>query len=351
MPIKMYQSALAGTALALSLCLAESAAQASAPPSAEQLAGLSAVGIQLTPSQALAPTVPAETVAEVARSSAAAFSDSTGELLKRLEARVAQAETLPVGEPFLRLSEEEIRQQLLIDPAINSIDAPGGQPQPVPSSSFLTPSAYGADGGDVFAGVAIATDNRRGNFNGSASVGFGVGDAVNSVGLEVSAGVFSGLINSETFADDGVVGFKLHRAFPSANLAIALGWANPIKWGAAKKEEDTFYGVATTRFDLRHNQPNPLPLTVSLGAGTGAFRSTGAIAAKDNSPNVFGSVSLRVQPEISVISSWTGSTLGLATSVAPFKFPLVVTVGLSDVTSNTADGIRLIGSVGYGHSF
>ncbi len=345
MTIKMYQSALAITALAMSLLLAETAAQASLQPGSEQLAGLEVVSTGLSMSQTdLEPTVPAEAIADIDHTSAGEFSDSTGELLKQTEDRVAQDFTPPVSDTFSPLSDEEIRQQLLINPNAVLDD----RPQPVPSSSFLTPSAYGADWGDVFVGASLATDGNRSKFDGSASVGFGVGDAVNSVGLEVSAGI----ISLDGFADDGIVGFKLHRTFPAANnLAIAVGWSNALKWGAANRADDTFYGVATSRFDLRRGQPNPMPLTVSLGAGTGAFRSTGAIAAKNNAPNVFGSVSLRVQPEVSTTASWTGSGLGLATSLAPFEVPLIFTVGLSDVTGNTAEGIRLIGSVGYGYSF
>ena len=94
-----------------------------------------------------------------------------------------------------------------------------------------------------------------------------------------------------------------------------------------------------------------MQLTVSAGVGTGSFRSTGAIAAGTNDPNFFGSVGLRVIPELSFVSSWTGSALNLGVSAAPFDFPLVVTAGASDVTNNTNEGTRFSASIGYGFRF
>ncbi|MEL6471219.1 MAG: hypothetical protein AAFQ74_15935 [Cyanobacteria bacterium J06623_4] len=259
------------------------------------------------------------------------------------QGNVAQEIPIPVDDTFAPLTEEEIRQQLLIDP-----NAVLDRPRPVPGSGFLTPSAYGADWGDAFIGLSGVTAGNRSDLDGSASVGIGFGDAIRNIGAEVSVGI----ISLDGFADDGIVGFKLHKVFPQVNnLAVAAGWSNAIKWGDANDAEDTFYGVVTQRFDLQPEKTNPLPLTVSLGIGTGSFRSTGAIAAGDNAPNLFGSVGLRVIPELSVVSGWTGSALGLGVSAAPFEFPLILTAGVSDVTDNTVEGPRFNASLGYSFSF
>ena len=250
-------------------------------------------------------------------------------------------------------SDEEIRQQLLIEPgdpnAVPEIDVLDRRPQPIPSSTFITPNAYGADWGDVYLGVAGTTeDGTDDGLDGAASVGFGLGDAVKNVGVEVNVGI----ISLDGFADDGTAGFKLHKVFPGANnLGVAVGWTNPIKWGNADRK-DTFYGVATQRFDLRPNRANSLPLTTSLGVGTGLFRSKGAIEDRNNAPNVFGSIGLRVIPQVSVVSSWTGRSLGLAASAAPFSsVPIVLTAGVSDLTDNTEEGTQFVGSLGYSFGF
>ena len=263
---------------------------------------------------------------------------------------VAQAIPQPVGDTFAPPTDDEIRQQLLIEPNrdVNNVSNLLDSPRPIPSSNFLTPTAYGAQGGDAYVAVSGATVDNDRVLDGSASVGIGLGDAVNTVGVELSTGI----ISLDGFADDGIAGFKLHKTFPQANnLAVAVGWANPIKWGAARNEENTFYGVVTQRFNLQPNRSHPLPLTASIGVGTGTFRSAGAIAARDNPPNLFGSVGLRVIPQVSVASSWTGSALGLGVSAAPFSVPFIVNAGVSDLTSNTREGTQFVGSIGYSFSF
>ena len=254
------------------------------------------------------------------------------------------AQSSPVGDTFAPLTEEEVRQQLLIDPGAD----PDARLRPLPASTFLVPNAYGADWGDAFVGAALNTNGNTDKFDGSASLGIGLGDAIDSVGLEIN----SSLISLDGFANDGTLGLKLHKVFPSVgNLGIAVGWENPVKWGDAGDEEETYYGVVSNQFDLQRGQVNPLPMTVSVGIGTGAYRSAGAVDDNNNDLNVFGSVSLRVQPELSVISSWTGRALGIAASAAPFRDPFVFTIGLSDVADNTPEGIRLTGSAGYAFSF
>ncbi|MEM6448899.1 MAG: hypothetical protein AAF703_01150 [Cyanobacteria bacterium P01_D01_bin.105] len=260
------------------------------------------------------------------------------------ESTTAQGFTVPVEDTFAPLTDDELRQLLLVDPNFEP-----GAPKPSPASGFLTPSGYGADWGDAFVGLSYVTQGDTDTkADGSISAGLGFGNAVDNVGVEVSLGI----ISLDGFGEDGTIGVKLHKIFPQAdNLAVAVGWSNAIKWGDANNSEETFYGVVTKRFDLQPGKSNTLPLTASLGIGTGSFRSTGAIAAGDNAPNVFGSLGLRVIPEVSVVSGWTGSALGLGVSAAPFDFPLVFTVGVSDVTGNTASGARFNASAGYSFSF
>ncbi len=338
MTIKIYRKVLAGIVLAISVSLANFSSPAEAD-TAESINGLSDRSL---PSGTLSTNTDEAILSGRSFTIAPDVTEAVTEAVTAQESSLAQRN--PVSDSFAPLTEEEVRQQLLIDPGADVSQ----RLRPLPASTFLVPTAYGADWGDVFVGIAGNTSGNTDKFDGSASLGFGVGSATDFVGLEVN----SSIISLDGFADDGAVGFKLHRVFPSAgNLGVAVGWENPVKWGAAGEEEDTYYGVVSNRIDLRRGQVNPLPMTVSVGVGTGTYRSAGAIADDNNDPNVFGSIGLRVQPELSVISSWTGSALGIAASAAPFKDPFVFTVGLSDITDNTPEGIRLNASVGYGYTF
>ncbi|MEL6161467.1 MAG: hypothetical protein AAFQ40_09785 [Cyanobacteria bacterium J06623_5] len=360
MTIKLCRKAFAGVALAVSILLTGFVpkVEASTPKEVRDLSGSELLGgsIQVGYS-GLSVADSSDAISDIVRNSVVSDVDAAGGFspvksapvatgLKSsaiAQADVAQDFLVPVDDTFAPLTEEEIRQELLINPG-----AVLDRPQPTPGSGFLTPSAYGADWGDAFIGLSGVTAGNRSDLDGSASVGIGFGDAIRNIGAEVSVGI----ISLDGFADDGIVGFKLHKIFPQLdNLAVAAGWSNAIKWGDANDAEDTFYGVVTQRFDLQPEKSNPLPLTVSLGLGTGSFRSTGAIAADSNPPNLFGSVGLRVIPELSLVSGWTGSALGLGVSAAPFDFPLILTAGVSDLTDNTEEGPRFNASLGYSFGF
>ncbi|PZO10254.1 MAG: hypothetical protein DCF25_20870 [Leptolyngbya foveolarum] len=114
------------------------------------------------------------------------------------------------------LSDQEIREQLLTTPntaAAPNLDVLDRRPQPVPSSTFITPNAYGADWGDFYIGTAGATEDTKDGLDASASVGMGFGNAVDNVGVELNVGI----ISIDGFADDGTVGFNVHKIFPRAN--------------------------------------------------------------------------------------------------------------------------------------
>jgi hypothetical protein len=135
--------------------------------------------------------------------------------------------------------------------------------------------------------------------------------------------------------------------------AVAVGWSNPIKWGDVTNAKDTIYGVVTKSFALQpESLNNKLPLTISVGLGSGVFRSKGAIEADDNAVNVFASLGLRVIPQVSLVSSWTGNRLNMGASFAPFNnTPIVINTIFTDVTSNLDTGLGFALSAGYSFRF
>ncbi|OUL19723.1 hypothetical protein BV378_31345 [Nostoc sp. RF31YmG] len=239
-----------------------------------------------------------------------------------------------------------LRQQLLIEP-IATLQEPLTV---APGSSAGTPTGYGASWRQAFVGGGVYFPLDKGDLDGSLIFGFGVGDAVKSVGLEFDFNVIStgGQSIGGDFGDSGAIGLKLHKYFADGT-AVAVGWFNPIKWGDAGKDKETIYGVVSKAFDLQpNNQGNKLPLTLSVGIGSGDFSSLGALRRGDNSVNVFGSVGLRVAPQVSLVSSWTGNALNMGASFAPLrKTPIVVNTIFTDVTSNFANGLGFALNVGY----
>ncbi|MBE9216144.1 hypothetical protein IQ247_26375 [Plectonema cf. radiosum LEGE 06105] len=245
----------------------------------------------------------------------------------------------------------KIRQELLIDPITVETITDGGA---APGSTAGTPSAYGASWGQAYVGGGLFFPLDKGRTDGSLSVGFGLGDTVKSVGVEVNANITSvgGGNSNFDFGDSGSLGFKVHK-YLGNGAAVAVGFSNPITWGDSNKAKDTIYGVATKSFNLQPNDPdNKMPLTISLGVGSGSFRSKGAIEAGDNPANIFGSIGIRTAPEVAWVSSWTGNRLNIGGSFAPFKqTPIVINAIFTDVTNNFGDGLGISLSAGYAIRF
>jgi hypothetical protein len=239
----------------------------------------------------------------------------------------------------------KLRQDLLIDPIV--IEKPS---KSAPGSSAGTPTAYGASEGQGYVGAGLYLPLDKGRDDGSLSVGAGFGDPVKSVAIEVGGDITS--VGTQDFGDSGQVGLKLHKSFQDGT-AVAVGWSNAIKWGDANKDaKETVYGVVTRAFDLRPNANNKLPLTVSLGVGTGSFRSEGDITSDEQGVNVFGSLGLRVIPSTSIVTSWTGNTLNAGASIAPLKTaPIVINAVFTDLTNTFNNGVGFSLSSGYSFQF
>ncbi|MFK0735216.1 MAG: hypothetical protein ACIWVG_29465 [Gloeotrichia echinulata HAB0833] len=291
-----------------------------------------------------------DSAAVVVEQDTAASPKSETIVLEKQPQLIAQIDSSAVvGDTFADVN--KLRQQLLIEPIIQ----PGESTPTISSSSAGTPTAYGASWRQAFVGGVLYVPLDKGKTDGSFSFGFGAGDSVKSVGLETSFNIISvggqkpGLGD---FADSGTVGLKLHKYFEDGT-AVALGWSNPIKWGQANKAKESIYGVVTKSFDLQPDSANnKLPLTVSVGLGSGDYRSLGAIRKRQNSVNLFGSLGLRVIPEASLVGSWTGNSLNLGVFFAPFKkTPIVINTIFTDVTSNFNNGVGFSLSAGYAFQF
>ncbi len=260
---------------------------------------------------------------------------------------IAQGASEIVGDTFA----DDLRQQLFVEPLITEkIVFPVA-----PGSTLGVPTGFGANWGNAFLGQGFSSSRRTSNkADGAIAFGIGFGDSRKAVGLELNIGILS--LDSADFGDSGNVGFKLSRIIDSkGNFSIAIGWENVAKWGDADEfnnNKDTVYGVVTGRFLLQPEQKNKLPLTFSLGVGSGRFRSKGAFDANEQTVGVFASIGLRVIPQISLINTWTGQELNMGASFTPFRnFPLVFNAGEADVTSVFDQGTRFIFTTGYAINF
>ena len=208
-----------------------------------------------------------------------------------------------------------------------------------PGSTINTPTAYGAEWGQVFAGVSYQHRIRYSDWHdGILVVGVGAGNPRRTVGLSATVSI---LDTYTEFAKDRSLSLKLHRQLPLRS-AVAVGYENVWRTrgtdGGASR-----YAVASTVLPLRDDPTGPLgALVLSAGLGDDRFLSEPRFARGERGVNAFGSLGLRLLRPLSGIVNWSGQDLNLGLSVVPVRgAPVVVTPALLDVTGRAGDGARV----------
>jgi S-layer homology domain len=230
----------------------------------------------------------------------------------------------------------------------------GYQRKPVnaPASGITTPSAFGANWGDIFVGagyqnnlpVAIAPPG-----DGNSTVygaGIGLGNARDLIGLEASY-----TSAGSSIGERGGVNFKLHKLLGD-NVSVAAGWENAIRNGytTANDPRDTYYGVITGILPVGDTSN----FTASVGVGNGRFRTFDDLTADNNTTNIFGSLGFRLTENIALAADYNGRnfsiglplTLKLGDSVG-----LQVTPALLDIAGDQNTGPKGRFGIGGGIGF
>lgn len=245
-----------------------------------------------------------------------------------------------------KLDVNKSHQDLLIEPLVKITPPPRRTYQP--GLSFGTPSAFGADWGDLFVVGSGATPgkSRNGDPDASMSAGFGLGDAYNLIGLEFTFN--NGSIKN--FGYNGTFDFKAHRvvyAQGNTQVAVAGGWNTFAQYGNEGIRPSSAYGVLTTYSLLQANNPvNPMAISFSIGAGGGDFRQG------NESTGIFAGMGLQVHPRLGLGLGWSGVGLNAGISLVPVPtIPLTITLQGADLTDKSAGGTVFVMTVGYGFNF
>ena len=221
-----------------------------------------------------------------------------------------------------------------------------------PGSSSGTPTAYGAEFGDIFFGGEFQARTRytktlpfRDRVDGSVYGGFGLGNPRSFLGIELVGTSFTTI--REGFFRKSSFSFKIHRQLPG-NFAVAYGWEDAIH-STGTDGGSSMYGVLTSDIRFREDYDAPMSaVTLSAGVGNGRFQTEQAFYAGKHGVNGFGSMGLHVVRPLSLIADWTGQDLMLGASIVPFrKLPLIITPAFADVTGSAGDGARFVMGAGF----
>jgi hypothetical protein len=220
------------------------------------------------------------------------------------------------------------------------------QPKTSPAFSIFNPVGFGADNNLVF--VSFSYQNRTRftqTSDGEAGIGIGLGDAVNSIGAELSYSINS--FGSSSGFGSGAFNAKLHKRLGD-DTAVAIGWNQfakvQLSGGISDYPNNSYYAVGTKIFRTVDDINQPFSrVAVTGGVGSGVFLPFDQNASLDRTGlNVFGSIGIRVARPISAVVEWTGQDLAAGISVVPFDgFPLVITPAVRDITG-AGDGARFV---------
>lgn len=266
------------------------------------------------------------------------------------------------------------------DEAIAKLSIPGQTPEiagstgvsTFPVGGLGTPTAFGANTG-FFLGAGYQNETRPLIYNavpGTAkqgetyaySVGLGLGDSRNFLGLETVATTYNR--GGASSFDNGGISFKVHKLLGD-NFAIAGGYENAITFGSNSGFNPvapdggvnggrTGYGVASVILNPDPNMGFFSNTTLSVGAGAGRFRTVGDIRNNRDTINVFGSVGTRLSSNFSLVADWNGQDLGVGLPISiPFGSgaSFQVTPALVDLTNSETGGSRFTVSGGLGFNF
>jgi S-layer homology domain len=269
---------------------------------------------------------------------------ATGRLPKLADGNSASRYIVNCGN-VAQVSEEELFNATGVGvvPPFTAIELP--QPN-APVGGIVTPSAFGANWGDVFAGVGYSrTTNARSvtTTETEYGVGLGLGDAQRAVGLEASYSIGGG----RRVLNRSGLHVKLHKIVAN-NFSIAAGVDNLAR--TADEAFDggaTIYGVATGVLPIGSTSN----ITASIGVGNGRFKAVQQFNNNIEAVNVFGSLGLRFSENIALATDYDGRginiglplTIKLSNNVGVQVTPSLINISGADRSSS---GFGISGGVG-----
>ena len=210
---------------------------------------------------------------------------------------------------------------------------------PSPSLNPGVPSAFIASWGDVFAIATAATEGEnRGAPDGSWAAGFGLGDAVRAVALEINGGCGS----VKNFCSNGGFGVRLGRVLVNQSdkrIALTGAWQNGVQWGN-EGEQDEIYSL-TLSYAVPLRSPGShfgQTLQINAGAGNSTFAPYVATGSESRVGG-FASIGVELSPAVGISAGWSGRGVNAQLSYSPFlDVPITLNLLGADLLSQTPAG-------------
>lgn len=208
---------------------------------------------------------------------------------------------------------------------------------PKPSVANIA-GGFGAPSRLVYAAISYSDfdlqTNDQQDDDGSIAIGFGLGDAINSVGTEITVGITSvstSMWGDGKFADEGNISVKFHRRVKpifNGNVAsISLGASNVAGWGSTTDNPVNYYGAFSEQRNFGSFKQYGLAYTFGYGS---------AVSDTETQGDLFGGFALGYD-NYSVSLSAIGRETHLS---GTYYVPYLPGVGLSITQADAFDNLN-----------
>lgn len=214
----------------------------------------------------------------------------------------------------------------------------------IPGSYNSSPTAYGTAGGDLWFGAEYETVARFSETrpDGNVSFGFGLFNASNIAGLEVS---LTSLTTVNGFGDQLVGNFKIHKLL-GGDLGIAVGMEG-IKLSdndaSDKLRDPSFYAAVNKGFKFEGRSMFN-EVTIGAGVGNGRFQDWEEYLAEEDGVGFFINSSIRANNWASFALDYVSTNdLSLAARLQPpGELPLTIspTLYFRNISEDPAAKVR-----------
>ena len=215
-------------------------------------------------------------------------------------------------------------------------------------TSAMVPTGFGGSGFNLFGGIGgVYPQEYSTTTDFGGAIGVTIGNPFKFINAALSLNV-SDISKLSNYSGNLVLS---RRVFTGSS--ISAGVTNLFASSSLSDYTKTTFYVAISHAvqSIPSVTPGSSRLTYGIGYGNGRFSDKSPadmLAGKGKKgTGVFANISYEVFPHISLNAEWTGLNLGLSTGIKPFKAPLSLSLGVTNLTNYSSDKPNMVFGLGY----
>ena len=229
----------------------------------------------------------------------------------------------------------------------NSIKRPELGPSDA-GGSAMVPTGFGGSGFNLFGGIGgIYPQEYTNTTDLGGAIGVTYGNPFKFINAALSLNV-SDISKLGNYSGNLVLSRRIF-----TGSSIAAGITNLFASSSLSDYTTTTYYVAFSHAvqTIPSKTPGSSRLSYGIGIGNGRFYDKSPadlLAGKGkHGTAVFANISYEIFQHVSLNAEWTGLNLGLSTGIRPFKAPLSLSLGVTNLTNYSSDKPSMVFGLGY----